>query len=315
MTRLIIPLIVLCVLGSVIVVSFGFLGNLHPAFDTFAHFRMHFAVCLVLAFFVLIFSRFKLVAPVALCVGAFGIYQSQIGYSWSAVTKNKIEGQPEYSMLHLNLLWNHKDPEPVVKWLHEQNADLLSFSELSNVWEPHVVHLHKTWPYILHCPEDGKRGGVRVYSKWPMDFDSQYCGVYGTFGKVKVTTPANQILTVGSLHLRWPWPASGPKQLRSLVPNVEKLEKNALIAGDFNATPWSQTVQKFARAGELQVVPGIGPTWLFKEVPAWVTQLIGLPIDHVLHKGRVHVISAQKLEYVGSDHFPVLVRFQIEPQE
>ena len=313
MIRLIIPLIVLCVLGSVAAVGFGFLGRIHPAFDTFAHFRMHFAVCLIFAFFILIFSRFKWIALLGLLVGAYGIYQSQIGYAWSAVTNNKIDGQAEYSMLHLNLLWTHENPEPVVNWVQEQDADLLSFAELSNVWEPYVVQLHETWPYILHCPEHGKRGGVRIYSKWPMDFDSQYCGVYGTFGKVQVTTPANDVFTVGSLHLRWPWPASGPKQLNSLVPNVEKLEKDALIAGDFNATPWSQTVQKFARVGALQVVPGIGPSWLFQEIPSWVTQVIGLPIDQVLHKGRLHILSAEKLEHVGSDHFPIMVRFQIAP--
>ncbi|MDJ0614058.1 MAG: endonuclease/exonuclease/phosphatase family protein [Rhizobiaceae bacterium] len=311
MIRLVKNLIILCVSGSVIVVGAGFLGKVHPAFDTLSHFRMHFSLCLLIAFLVLAFTRHRFVASCALIAAIVGIYKSQTGYPWSAEQKMKIMEKPEYSLLHLNLLWNHDDPAPVVEWLDKQNADILSLSELSHVWEPHIVGLHRKWPFIFHCPEYGKRGGVRIYSKWPMRSDHDYCGVYGTLGITSVVAPSGETLEVASLHLRWPWPASGPAQLETFVPKLKNLSDDFLIAGDFNATPWSNTVQRFATLGNLKTVLGIGPSWLFRELPSWLTRFIGLPIDHIMHKGRVHVLSAERMEHVGSDHFPILVRFQI----
>jgi len=311
MIRILKNLIILCVLGSVLTIAAGFLGALHPAFDTFAHFRMHFAVCLLVAFLVLIFTRHRIVALLALAAATGGAYTSQIGYPWSAMQRSAISEKPVYTLAHLNLLWNHDDPKSVVKWLHETDADILSLSELSHYWEPHITHLHETWPYILHCPEFGKRGGVRLYSKWPMLRDNDYCGVYGTFGKTSVFTPNGETIVIGSLHLRWPWPASGPKQLETFVPELQNLTGDVLIAGDFNATPWSNTVRRFANVGKLEIVSGIGPSWLFRELPGWLSRIIGLPIDHVMHRGRIHILRAERMKYVGSDHFPILVQFQI----
>ncbi len=311
MIRLKKNLIILCVVGSVLAIGIGFFGHIHPAFDTFAHFRMHFAVCLLIAFLVLVFTRHKVVAALALGAAAVGIYTAQIGYPWTAKQRAALSDKPVYSLLHLNLLWNHNDPEPVVNWLSEQDPDIFSLSEVSHVWEPYVLRLHDKWPYIFHCPEYGKRGGVRIYSKWPMTPKGEYCGVFGTFGKTSVKAPSGETLTIGSLHLRWPWPASGPEQLETFIPELEQLAEDVLIAGDFNATPWSRTVKRFAQTGGLNIASGIGPSWLFEELPGGLARIAGLPIDHVLHKGRVHVLSTERLEYVGSDHFPILVRFQI----
>lgn len=311
MIRLLKNLIILCVVGSTGLIGIGFLGTIHPALDTAAHFRMHLSLCLLIAFLVLILTRHRKVAILALVAASAGIYTSQVGYPWTNLSKDKLLGKPEYSLLHLNLLWNHDDPPSVVNWLHQQDADILSLSELSHYWEPHMVRLHKTWPHIFHCPEFGKRGGVRIYSKWPIDHQKDYCGVYGTFGKTTVSAPSGETLTIGSLHLRWPWPASGPEQLETFIPELEAMQNDVLIAGDFNATPWSNTVTRFAKAGNLQIAPGIGPTWLFRELPGWLAGIIGLPIDHVLHKGNFHIVSVKRMEHVNSDHFPVQVKFQI----
>lgn len=247
----------------------------------------------------------------ALVAAIIGIFFSQIGYPWTAQQRAAIAGKQKYTLLHLNLLWNHYEPEPVIDWLHEQDADILSLSELSYIWEPFMPRLHETWPYILHCPEFGKRGGVRLYSKWPMQRDDDYCGVYGTFGKTSVIAPSGETIAIGSLHLRWPWPASGPEQLETFIPELETLDADTLIAGDFNATPWSNTVQRFANVGGLEIASGIGPSWLFRELPGWLAGVIGLPIDQIMHKGRIHILSARRMEHVRSDHFPILVRFQI----
>ena len=51
--RLFAALIALCAFGTLVGIGLGFLGSIHPAFDTFSHFRFHFAFCLLIAFIVL----------------------------------------------------------------------------------------------------------------------------------------------------------------------------------------------------------------------------------------------------------------------
>lgn len=293
-------------------VALSFLGFLHPAFDTIAHLRLHLASALFCAFVVLIFSRFKAIAVAAMMIGAVGIYSALSGLQLSAAPKSALADKPIYKMLHLNLLWNHDYPADVVEEIIKYDADLVSLAEASRNWVYHLLRLERIYPHGFNCPETGKRGGVRVYSKWPLVPDQEYCADYGVYGSRNFIAPDGDTITVGSLHLRWPWPASGPRQLDAILPEVKTLGPDVLIAGDFNATTWSHALKKFANAGGLNIVPGIGPTWFFEEFPGFIAGWVGLPIDNVTYKGRVRILEVRRLPHVGSDHFPILVSFQIE---
>jgi endonuclease/exonuclease/phosphatase (EEP) superfamily protein YafD len=242
----------------------------------------------------------------------FALYTTLPGLQLSAIEMQPRADRQTYSLLHLNLLWNHDNPAPVMDWLVEQDADLLSLAEASSNWAPHLGKLERRYPYFFECTETGKRGGVKLYSKWPFDDNGYFCAEYGVFGTARATTPEGDELVVGSLHLRWPWPASGPRQMDAILPEVAQLGPDALIIGDFNATTWSHALARFSRTGDLTIVPGIGPTWLFEEIPAWIAEWVGFPIDNAAHKGRVRVLQADRLKNVGSDHFPIRVIFQIQ---
>ncbi len=171
-----------------------------------------------------------------LAVGAFGFYTSLSG---TLLTKRLIEAdtnKPIYSLLHFNLFWINEYREQVIDNIISLDPDLISLSEAATRWTLEIKRLDQKWPYLLHCPEWGKRGGIRFYSKWPLKISNQYCGPYGSFAKTEVTAPDGTEFTSGSIHLRWPWPASGPKQLNSIIPELEKIGDDAIFAGDFNAT-------------------------------------------------------------------------------
>ena len=298
-------------LGAIVGLALGYLGWHHPAFDTFAHLRFHLALALLAGFFLLLLSRYRRMSALAFGVILFAFYTSLPGLKIAGQRLDRIPDQPEYELLHLNLLWNHDQPASVVEWIRQLDPDLLSLAEASRVWAPHLKRLEIRYPYFFNCPETGKRGGVRIYSRLPFAPGADYCAYYGVFGTTRITTPDGDHFTLGSLHLRWPWPASGPKQLEGILPELKDLDEDALIAGDFNATTWSFALQQFADAGQLTIVEGIGPTWLFEEFPSFVAEWFGFPIDNVLYKGRIRLLEANKLPSVGSDHHPILVRFQL----
>ncbi len=310
--KLFIALVALASLATMLAVGIGYLGHLHPALDTFSHFRFHYGVSLMVAAVVLLIFRTQLLALVCLVIGAIALYGSSAVLPFTAVERAAVEGKPVYKLIHLNLLWNNEHTREIMDWLIEHDPDILSFSEASVVWQHPLRRLSEDWPYLHNCPEYNVRGGVRLYSKWPMDPSINYCGTYGSYGKTRVTSPEGQQITIASLHLRWPWPASGPEQLEAILPEVKNLDPDTLVAGDFNATPWSHTVKRFASAGNLEVSPGIGPTWFFKMWHPTVRGLVGFPIDQVAAKGRVRILKAERMEYVESDHWPILVEFQID---
>ena len=66
--------------------------------------------------------------------------------------------------------------------------------------------------------------------------------------------------------------------------------------------------------GGMEIVPGIGSTWMFRADRMSSLVWAGLPIDNVLKKGDVKILSATTLSGIGSDHLPVLVRFQVGAQ-
>lgn len=310
--KIIRKLIILGIFGASLAIGLGFLGGIHPAFDTFSHFRLHLSFGLLIIGAILALREWQWMSLLALCVGGIGFYTASSGTLLSKRALEADVSKPIYSLLHFNLYWINSRREAVIDKIIELDPDLISLSEAATRWTFEIKRLDEKWPHLLHCPEWGKRGGIRFYSKWPLDKTTQYCGPYGSFARTQVTAPNGLEFTSGSVHLRWPWPASGPKQLKTIKPELEKVGADALFAGDFNATTWSHSVNKFAEASQMDIVPGVGPTWMIDELPLYYTWWAGLPIDNVMKKGRIEVLSAETLSDMGSDHLPVMVKFQIQ---
>lgn len=78
-----------------------------------------------------------------------------------------------------------------------------------------------------------------------------------------------------------------------------------LVAGDFNATPWSPAflqleARHWRRTGTLQ------PTW-----PTRWHGVMGIPIDHVLASVHWRLIGSTRGPSIGSDHYPVRVELAL----
>ncbi len=301
----------LCIAGASLAIVLGFLGALHPAFDTIAHSRLHFAVALIVACLAMLTTRHFISSIIAVIFAVIGLVFASSGLPLGNA-QPALANQPIYSMFHLNLYWKNKQQRKTIEFIRELDPDIVSFSEASFLWDEMLYQLIEDWPYLYHCPEYNKRGGVKIYSKWPINKDSTYCGTYGSLALVDVDAPDGKKLELGSAHIRWPWPASGPKQVLHAKAKLEALGVDALIAGDFNATTWSYSLKQFAEYGNLELVKGIGPSWMFDQVPETLIPFVGLPIDQVMHKGRVHIVEAKSLPSVGSDHLPILIRFQLK---
>ena len=73
-------------------------------------------------------------------------------------------------------------------------------------------------------------------------------------------------------------------------------------------------VQSYADATGTKPVTGIGPTWMYRRLPASLARYVGLPIDNVLASDGITALATERLAPTASDHLPVLVRFAVAPR-
>ena len=304
-------LLKLAVAGTIGAILAGFLGPVHPLFDTGANFRLHLSACLFIAAFLFLLRRSWPFFLLSFLSGLIGLAFSWSGTPFSATRLAADPDRPVYQVLHFNMLYNNPSKRQAIELFRQVDPDILSLTEASGLWDRHLDSLRGRWPHYYHCPEWGKRGGLKVFSKHRIETGDIHCAQYGTFTKMKMAIGGAEI-DFAATHFRWPWPASGPKQIDAARPILEETGPDALVTGDFNSATWTWAVRRFAEYGGFEVVPGIGSTWMINWFPPSFAGWAGLPIDNVMRKGKVRVLSAQTLEPAGSDHLPVLVRFQLD---
>ena len=296
---------------------FGFFGFAHPAFDTFAHFRWHFALALLLMAIAGLFLRIRRAPLILLVFAAIGIWQSgannriDLSSGPQSSPTAASSGGSQFRLLQFNLRFNNPMRREVIDFILRTDAEIVMLNETSRLWEDALKGLNERYPQRFHCPEWGVIGGSMVFSKFPMRSSKDHCGPYAAVGFTEVEIGGDWV-ELGVVHLRWPWPASGPEQIKALKPRLAALGDNAIVAGDFNATTWSDAVGRFAAYGKLQIRRGFGGTWMYKWFPGFLAPVLGLPIDNVLFKGRAVIHRTETLAPLGSDHLPILSHVVLE---
>ena len=296
----------------------GFLKWLHPAFDSFTHFRAHLAVLLTVISLLLVFSReraFGLVG-LALGLGSFitvldpSIFQRLAGGTAEA----SMPTAARYRLLQLNLRYDNRTPKEVLSLIGRSRADVVTLDEVSAMWVQELAFIEDAYPYRIICPEPSYIGGVAILSRRPFLHPSKAeCFDRGALAIATINFGGTAV-DIAALHLGWPWPFEQTWQTSRVASNLYRLGSTAILAGDFNAVPWSATVQSVAEAGGFTTIRSIGPTWLARPLPNILRRIAGLPIDNLLVKGNVVAIETRRLDEVGSDHLPVLLEFGLLPQ-
>ncbi|CAH2397233.1 endonuclease/exonuclease/phosphatase family protein [Mesorhizobium escarrei] len=312
----------------------GFFGTLHPAFDSFAHFRVHLAVLMALCALPLLATSFRLQAATALlfAVAAFAttsdalsvprLWPVQAAYEAEAGDQSVYPGdhavhpgdQAVYRLLQMNLRFNNPTPEKVLSLIGRTQPDVITLNEVSDMWKAKLGLLASAYPHRILCPYPNGVFGVALLSRRPFAATTQpRCDGRGAMAMATVDFGGTDV-DVAALHLTWPWPRNQPRQIGGLSGEFASLGETSIMACDCNAVPWSAAVRRVASLGKLTVAPSPGPTWLPIKLPEFL-RFAGLPIDLVFSKGAVLIHSVSGLENTGSDHLPVMVEFSLRPEQ
>jgi endonuclease/exonuclease/phosphatase (EEP) superfamily protein YafD len=93
---------------------------------------------------------------------------------------------------------------------------------------------------------------------------------------------------------------------RQLAERVRREAGPVIVAGDFNATPWSHGMRPLVAAGlrDTQLGHGFSATWQ-RRIP-----IFAIPIDHVLVAGDLTAAARWTGPDLGSDHRPIVAELR-----
>jgi len=310
---LLFALLIFLVLLSVPLVL-GFFGRVHPALDSFAHFRAHIAAIMAIGGIFLLFTSLRREAAMVTLLG-LSAFSTTVNWAGSSQPATAQDGNVTYRLMQINLLQNNDDPKALLQAVARYKPDIITYQEGSEQWQPWLKILEGNYPYRHQCGTLPKRWGVGILSRRPFaDFGSPVCTGDGVLATALVNLGGTNVL-ISSLHQSWPWPFKQVQQFEMLRPALEPMANPhgipVIIAGDFNAAPWSYNLRQYEMLTETKRIAGAGATWLTTRLPDSLRHWIGLPIDHILINETVTLHNIRTGESLGSDHFPLLLEFSV----
>ncbi|WP_198671128.1 endonuclease/exonuclease/phosphatase family protein [Oceanibium sediminis] len=271
----------------------GFLGHVHPLFDTMGAFRVQLAIGFVALFlFTVAFS-----ALVARTLALVGLAIALFGLAPGVLPEDPVLS-PDLRVYSQNLRYDNPMPEAVVAQIEAERADVVLLQEVSasNMVIPRTM---RTRTEVI-CEFSGI-GAIAILSRYPV-MEEPVCARGQGAAWARLRTPDGPI-TVVNLHLPWPWPYGQAAQAEVVAELLRGLPEPILIGGDFNIPAWAHSVDRILEATGTRAVGGLRLT--FQRPSFWP----GLPLDHVLVSEDLQA-QTDMLPRNGSDHHALITNLR-----
>ena len=288
-------------------VLFSFLASWYPVADSVAHFRFHLTAIMLLIAVLLAVLRNWRSAGLSLAVSVAGIAGMAPAFpAWDdAIADSEAR---TIKVVQLNLSYRNTTPDAVADFIRGEQADIVTLQEVTGKTARVIELLAEDYPYRVSCAAKPV-GGQAVLSRLPMA-PGQSEGCVGGRGIVWMRVMAGgKPVTVASLHLHWPYPYGQGPQIDRLEDTLKDLPRPVLVAGDFNAAPWSNAVDRVAQATDTTVVGGLRLSFDIKL--NWWAPPIAMPIDHILLPESLTPLEVRMGPGPGSDHRSVVARLAL----
>jgi endonuclease/exonuclease/phosphatase (EEP) superfamily protein YafD len=237
------------------------------------------------------------------------------GLNWSLMPTREwlrpdssLSDKPGLTVIWANL-WKKSLPfERTLQWAIQQRADLILLGECPGDGALDAA-LAPDYPHRLDAAPQGltrnKTSRVVALSKFPL-LDTQIIPAPGPhprpFLAFGVDSPAGRI-NIYAVHPAAPMAGDLLRDRDAMIERLPAMTKAPfLMAGDFNATPWSPA---FGRVPGKRVGSPFTQTWL-SGIP-----LLGLVIDHIFISQELKPSAYVVGPALGSDHRALLARIHL----
>lgn len=292
----------------------GFAGSFWWIFELAAHFRAQYA--LVLGAFVVI-SLWTRQWRWAALFGIFALLNTAViaPVFWSErlamPTSHKVLSSVNALLANVNV--ENRDHERIRRTIIEFDPELVVLLE-TTPWLLERLHdLNERYPHRVAVPRTDPFG-IAILSRHPFS-STRIIHLGDDAGPpaiVAVITVNERLFTLIGVH-SWP-PISAEfaqgrnQQLDDLAHLARQIQPPLLVLGDLNTSPWSPWFARLLADSSLHNSlqgRGIQPSWPV----GW--PLLWTPLDHILFSDRIQILRREIGPAIGSDHYPVIVEFQI----
>ena len=300
--------------GLFVLTLAGYAGHWGPTLEVIANFRLHLAVLAGALGMALGLARLGRSAGLALLTTL--IAAAGLGPIFDAAQRTG-DGRP-LTVLYANLWDRNPEPDALAAMLRALDADILITSETTRRVVEGAGGLRAAYPYRLVSSDAGEALRTAIWSKYPLSDGELYLNnTVAPTGAIAIADlGGGTTLGLIGAHFSRPFERLHRTQVEALGPMAEKLGHPLIVAGDFNASPWSWVVARAAEVTGTDVLGGYRVTWKGR----YRTPLGPLPapwghqIDQMLLSGGIGVETVETVELPGSDHRGLLVRLRIPPR-
>lgn len=258
-------------------------------------------------------------AAILLCV----LYQAKRIFPYTRLARPQVQRSQlgdhdsTISLLFSNVLIENRDTQKLRDLVRRVDPDLVLTVETDEYWREQLSGFEETHPHTVLQPQDNGYG-MLLYSKLEL-IGAQVKfliedGIPSIHGQVLLRS--GKPVALRCLHPRPPFPTEDESstgrdaELLVVGKQTKQLDAPVIVFGDLNDVSWSHTNNLFQRiSGMLDPRVGRG---MFNTFHAQVP-FMRFPLDHFFHSDHFRLIDLRRLDYVGSDHFPVFIKLSLEP--
>ena len=283
----------------------GFVGELAASWRP--HIALGVAVCAAMSLVARHRLLAGLLAVLAVVLGADVVRTETV--SAQAQARGVVKDGGTLRVAFSNVLVVNDDTARFIAWIENSDPDIVVATEMTTRHVGRMAGAMAHYPFRVLEPREHPYGMV-VYSRYPISSEAVTelaDGVPSTPDPVMVTvgveTPS------GTLHVAGLHPCAPVTPRRLALRNQQlamagdilaQLDAPKLVAGDFNATPWSRGLRAFVSQTRLSGF-NTRATW-----PVWLG-FAGIPIDHAFVSRDLRILDIETGPDIGSDHRPIVL--------
>ncbi|HET8859341.1 endonuclease/exonuclease/phosphatase family protein [Marivirga sp.] len=234
-------------------------------------------------------------------------------------TRAKDSNEPitgsSFTLMVSNVLMENEEKDRFHALVKKINPDVFLINEPDKIWAKSIQKLEVDFPFSIYCPMSNTYG-IILLSKLKLTESSVNFLVEDNIPSIftRITLPSGIIVDFYGVHPEPPKPGSDTyerdTELLIIGKRIRESDNPTVVAGDLNDVGWSDTSKLFRRYSGL--VDPRESRGLFNTFKVSLP-LLRYPLDHILYSKEFGLVDLQKLDDIGSDHFPIFIRLNYEP--
>jgi endonuclease/exonuclease/phosphatase (EEP) superfamily protein YafD len=285
----------------------GLLAPWWPAADMPNHFRPFVLVVAVAGLALLPFGARKLpqhraerisISLGLASVAALNAFPLLASASASAAPVAALDPNDTFVVVTFNVFTRNNQLDEAARWLRGQNADIIILQEMTrHTREPMRRVLAGAYPHIHDCGCND----IVIYARhpWSAAGGQPRTAEQPALSWLTLADRNGRELHVVGLRPRYMKdPSAYAAHYDWLVRNIPKFGDRLILAGDFNAAPWSWQMMHLTAATHLRRHGTYAASW-----PSLLPIVL---IDNLLTTPDIRAVSFKTGPFLGSDHLPVV---------